>query len=272
MNDSSALRSDILLTLKNFKNNLVTIQISITDFNFTNKIISENVNIKNLKFCLTLKNMGNIESCIKTKYIPTHVKSENIKIEFIDFSFDDLDVDLKGIENDRLYGLKVEVIETESNGLDHNIILNKRTLKTSNLLLFNLKYGLINQDRVSELHKKKYGKKIICQSEKEAIKNINKEIELDELGDMLSINDIKSLTLENRYYDRLDKFINSNSKFSRKMTDDRKKKILFGANTRVFFEEKILLNNIKLKDNPFLKNEWFMGGIYSYDNNYKKFI
>ena len=64
----------------------------------------------------------------------------------------------------------------------------------------------------------------------------------------------------------------SNSKFSKKMTDERKKKVLFGTNTQIFFEEKIMKNNINPNKNPFLKNEWFMGGIYSYDKNYKKYI
>ena len=36
------------------------------------------------------------------------------------------------------------------------------------------------------------------------------------------------------------------------------------------FEDKIEYENEE--ENPFMKNEWFMGPIYSYDYNYEKYI
>jgi hypothetical protein len=103
----------------------------------------------------------------------------------------------------------------------------------------------------------------------------NHQIGFQELDDMLTLKEIKSMTLENRNFKGIDKFINSNTKFNKKMTDERKKKVLYGTEAKIFFEEKMLKNNKKLNypdENPFMKNEWFMGPIYSYDKNYKKLI
>jgi hypothetical protein len=267
------IQTDLHISFKKYNDSIVTMKISLKDFNFTEKILKENLEVKNLVYCISLFELDNMESVIRSQYVPKYVRQENIKKENIEFSFEDLDVDLKGFERNYLYALKVEITGGDSDinrNIDSNI--NRKIIKSSNLLLFSPKYGLITDEKVKKLYKEKYGKKIICQSEQDAIKNVKNEIQLDQLEDFLSLEDIKSLTLENRYYKGIDKFINNNSKFSRKMTDSRKKKVIYGANARIFFDEKMMKNNISPKNNPFMKNEWFMGGIYSYDSNYKKYI
>jgi hypothetical protein len=59
------------------------------------------------------------------------------------------------------------------------------------------------------------------------------------------------------------------------MTEDRQKRVIYSTNAILQFEEKF---NFKVRagenivpENPFLKNEWFMGPLYSYDLNYKQY-
>ncbi len=82
--------------------------------------------------------------------------------------------------------------------------------------------------------------------------------------------DIKKFTYEGRTYEDIEQFINSKNKASKLLTDERKKKIIFSTQSRIHFEDKIEYENEQ--KNPFMKNEWFMGPIYSYDYNYEKYI
>ena len=54
------------------------------------------------------------------------------------------------------------------------------------------------------------------------------------------------------------------------MTEKRKKKVLFSTHSDMYFSHKMDTN--EEKENPFMKNSWFMGPIYSYDYNYDKYI
>ena len=93
---------------------------------------------------------------------------------------------------------------------------------------------------------------------------------LRELDNLLDKKDIKSFTYEGRTYQDMNEFVNSKYKSSKLMTEKRKKKILFSTHSDIFFNQKMELN--EEKENPFLKNSWFMGPIYSYDFNYNKYI
>lgn len=257
------------IKLKTYKTDNITLSIINKDVNFTEKIIAENIQIQNLVYKLQLNNLDKIESVIKSKYISKYVKSKNTRFEYIQFSFEDKEVNISNINKDYLYSISIELQEKIPSS--HNEISHK----SSNILHFNTKYGLITQDRINELNKSRFSKKIICASEKDAIREVGNQICLQELDEVLTIKEIKSLALENRNFRGIEKFVNSNSKFNTKMTDERKKKVLFGTEARIFFEEKMLKNNKKLnypEENPFMKNEWFMGPLYSYDKNYKKFI
>ena len=113
-------------------------------------------------------------------------------------------------------------------------------------------------------------KKIFSKSEKDNIKYVEANTKLNELNDILDTDDIKKFTHENRTYENIEQFINSKNKASKLLTEQRKKKIVFSTQSRMHFEDKIEYENEE--ENPFMKNEWFMGPIYSYDYNYEKYI
>ena len=123
------------------------------------------------------------------------------------------------------------------------------------------------EKRNSEIFSKK---KIFSKSEKDNIKYIEANTKLNELNDILDMDDIKKFTHENRTYENIEQFINSKNKASKLLTEQRKKKIVFSTQSRMHFEDKIEYENDE--ENPFMKNEWFMGPIYSYDYNYEKYI
>ena len=112
-------------------------------------------------------------------------------------------------------------------------------------------------------------KKVFSKSEKDNIKYVEANTKLNELNSILDIDDIKKFTHENRTYENIDQFINSKNKASKLLTEQRKKKIVFSTQSRMHFEDKIEYENEE--ENPFMKNEWFMGPIYSYDYNYEKY-
>jgi hypothetical protein len=263
------LSNKLEIKLKTYKTDNITLCITNRDIYFTEKIIAQNIQIQNLIFKLQINNLDKIESVIKSKFIPKYVKSFNTRIEYFEFSFDDKEVIISNLNKDYLYNISIELVEkipASQNEIPH---------KSSNIVHLNTKYGIITQERIIELNKSKFAKKIICASEKDAIREVENQIGFQELDDMLTLKEIKSMTLENRNFKGIDKFINSNTKFNKKMTDERKKKVLYGTEAKIFFEEKMLKNNKKLNypdENPFMKNEWFMGPIYSYDKNYKKLI
>lgn len=89
------------------------------------------------------------------------------------------------------------------------------------------------------------------------------------LNNILNEDDIKKFTYEGRTYENIEQFIDSRAKASKLLTEQRKKKILFSTQSKIHFEDKI--EGVNEEKNPFMKNEWFMGPIYSYDYNYNKY-
>ena len=144
-------------------------------------------------------------------------------------------------------------------------------LLTSNSIIINPVFGIITQKKINQLYKDKFHpKKYLSKSEKDNLKAITNEMRLRELDNLLDKKDIKSFTYEGRTYQDMNEFVNSKYKSSKLMTEKRKKKILFSTHSDIFFNQKMELN--EEKENPFLKNSWFMGPIYSYDFNYNKYI
>jgi hypothetical protein len=263
--------NNLEIKLKTYRTENITILLSNRDIHFTEKIINQNIQIQNLIFKITINNLDKIDSVIKSKYIPKYVKSDNSRIEYLNFSFDDKEVIITNLNKDNLYQILIELIEKIPISLTQAEIPHK----SSNTLILNTQFGIITPERIIELNKSRFAKKIICASEKDAIREVENQIGLQELDEILTLKEIKSMTLENRNFKGIDRFINSNTKFSKKMTEQRKKKVLYSTEAKLFFEEKMMKNNVHLANtdkNPFMKNEWYMGPIYSYDKNYKKFI
>jgi hypothetical protein len=262
------------IKLKSYDKDSFTITIDNNDTSFTEKIIEQNIIISNLYYKITLRLLDKLDSIIKSKYLPKYVKSNDEKFIYINYSFNEVEYKFMETKKENVYKVSVDLVEKYNLKINDSDEKNKieNHHKSSNLLIFNNAHGIISEEKILDLNKLRYKKKIICDSEKDAIKGVQLEIQYNELEGILPLEDIKSLTIENRLFTGMDKFINSNNKFSRIMTSDRKKKVLFGTKSKVLFDEKMIKNSIYGDKNPFMKNEWFMGPIYSYDKNYKKYI
>ena len=262
----------IKIKINSLKNSSsLLIDIISNDTYFTEKIIEKNIQIKNLKYKLSINLIDNLNRMVKSKFMPTNplLKAQNLKEILVDFNFNDSTFEINNLDKNNVYRVTIQLVEAGKNEYFYSPEI---IHKNSNVLIVNTIHGEINQDKINQIHQIKHKKKIFCNSEKDAIKIVNNEIVFQELDNILPFEDIKSLTMENRIYKNIENFTNSNYKFSKKMTEERKKKIIYKANSQIYFEEKMIKNGIDLNKNKFLNNEWFMGPIYSYDNNYKNFI
>ena len=248
-------------------------KLSITnkDNFLTEKIISKKLSLKNLYYKTIIYDYGDLQKIIRNNFIPKYFLNEYFleekyipgKIELItEFTDSEKKINFN-IFN--LYKIKTYLISKIPNlNFDEEI-------NTSNEILFNPKTGVVTlkdiEKRNSEIFSKK---KIFSKSEKDNIKYIEANTKLNELNDILDTDDIKKFTHENRTYENIEQFINSKNKASKLLTEQRKKKIVFSTQSRMHFEDKIEYENDE--ENPFMKNEWFMGPIYSYDYNYEKYI
>ena len=245
------------------------ISIINNDTNLTEKIISKNIQFKNLFYSLQIIQLDLMNNIIKNNFIPSINYIINpIIINKLYKPVDIFYIELpSNLNTEYMYRINVNLIEKIDNL--ENIILK------SNTIFFNLRKGEITEKLLNKLHKERYEKKLYSKSEKDNINNLKGELYINNLDNFLDKNDLKNFTFENRYYSNIKNFVNSNYKVSKLMTNVRKKKVLFSTTTENFFDNKIDLNNLDNKNNiknPFLKNEWFMGPIYSYDNNYEKII
>lgn len=268
-------RKTIKITLINHRADSVTIRISNTDLFFTEKLIKHNISIKNLKYKLHIHLVDNIDRVIKTKFIPSHTREQNSKTFYINFLFDNIVQELKSMyhfNKSNLYKIKVELIESFSTENLHFIYnIPEKILSDSDFIYINNNYGVIDDNIINNLHKNIYGKKLLSKSEKDAIKAVKDELECRELEHVLNEKEIKNFTFECRNYEDINTFVDSKYKFSKNMDDKRQKKVLYATNSKLFFDDKMMMNDVDLKNNRFMKNEWFMGPVYSYDANYKKF-
>ena len=248
-------------------------KLNITNLdNFlTEKIISKKLSLKNLYYKTIIYDFGDLQKIIRANFIPKYFLSENFleekyipgKIELItEFTDNEKKLNLNPLN---LYKIKTYLISKIPN-LNYDEEIN-----TSNEILFNLKLGVITLKDIEKQNEKNFSKKkIFSKSEKDNIKYVEANTKLNELNDILDTDDIKKFTHENRTYENIEQFINSKNKASKLLTEQRKKKIVFSTQSRMHFEDKIEYENEK--ENPFMKNEWFMGPIYSYDYNYEKYI
>ena len=248
-------------------------KLNITNLdNFlTEKIISKKISLKNLYYKTIIYDFGDLQKIIRANFIPKYFLSENFleekyipgKIELItEFTDNEKKLNLNPLN---LYKIKTYLISKIPN-LNYDEEIN-----TSNEILFNLKLGVITLKDIEKQNEKIFGKKkIFSKSEKDNIKYVEANTKLNELNDILDTDDIKKFTHENRTYENIEQFINSKNKASKLLTEQRKKKIVFSTQSRMHFEDKIEYENEQ--ENPFMKNEWFMGPIYSYDYNYEKYI
>lgn len=235
------------------------------DTTLTEKIIANNIQFNNLKYKITMLQMTELSNAIKCNYLQQYYANPIEKITLINFSPKDMTIEVNDLNPSFIYKISAELIE--------QIASINNTLSCSNEIMLNPRYGLVSQELISKLHRERYKtRKHFCKSEKDSLKYVNNEIHCNELETVLPEKDIKSLTYQGRLYDDIDQFINSNNKCSKLMTDERKKKILYSTQSRLFFENKMDRNLIKIDQNPFMKNEWFMGPVYSYDYNYNKYI
>jgi hypothetical protein len=249
------------------KNEKITFHLSNRDTNFTEKIIQKNIDMKNLRYKITIDLIYNFNHVIRSKYIPKVFNSLNSKVKYILYVPEDIYVNLEDMEGHNLYRIKIELVEKIH--LDFEV-----THNSSDEVYINTIYGIINQNKIEEIYKTIFKKKIFSLSEKDNIKAVNSEMEFRELDHILESKDVKRFTFNNRNNTDIVDFMNNKYKFSKKMTDERIKRVLYSRNSKLFFEQKMINNDIDPinNNNPFLKNEWFMGPIYSYDKNYKKLI
>ena len=252
---------------------LPSYKLSITNLdNFlTEKIISKNISLKNLYYKTVIYDYGDLQKIIRVNLIPKYFISEFFleekyipgKLELItEFTNNEKKINFN---YSNLYKIKTYLISKIPN------ITYDEEINTSNQILFNPKKGVITEKYIERMNSEIFcKKKVFSKSEKDNIKYIEANTKLNELNNILDIDDIKKFTHENRTYENIDQFINSKNKASKLLTDQRKKKIVFSTQSRMHFEDKIEYENEE--ENPFMKNEWFMGPIYSYDYNYEKYI
>ena len=237
----------------------------------TEKIIAKKIALKNLYYKTIVYDFGDLQKIIRANLIPKYFLSEDFleekyipgKIELItEFTENEKKLNLNPLN---LYKIKTYLISKIPN-LNYDEEIN-----TSNEILFNPKLGVITLKEIEKQNEKIFSKKkIFSKSEKDNIKYVEANTKLNELNDILDTDDIKKFTHENRTYENIEQFINSKNKASKLLTEQRKKKIVFSTQSRMHFEDKIEYENDQ--ENPFMKNEWFMGPIYSYDYNYEKYI
>ena len=241
------------------------------------KIIRQNIDFKDLFYKTSIYILDNLQKVIRSNFIPIYPVNQNImqRDMFLINKFvpgkqtiiTELTDNEERIPFDplNLYKLKVSLVYKIPNSQFENQI------NTSNEILFNPKVGEVTQKYVDTMNRQMFSKKkIFSKSEKDNIKYVKAATALSGLDNILDEKDIKKFTHEGRTYENIEQFVNSKYKASKLLTDQRKKKIIFSTQSRIHFEDKIEYEN-EMK-NPFMKNEWFMGPIYSYDYNYEKYI
>jgi len=273
--ESNLINIKLIKTPRNPKEKYLfqSYKLSITNLdNFlTEKIISKKISLKNLLYKTIIYDLGDFQKIIKSNFLPKFFLSESFleekyipgKEEIItEFTKNDKKINFN---SSNLYKIKTYLISKIPN-LAFDEEINK-----SNEILFNPKTGVITQKYIERMNNQIFSKKkIFSKSEKDNIKYVEANTKLNELNDILDTDDIKKFTHENRTYENIEQFINSKNKASKLLTEQRKKKIVFSTQSRMHFEDKIEYENEE--ENPFMKNEWFMGPIYSYDYNYEKYI
>ena len=273
--ESNLINIKLIKTPRNPKEKYLfpSYKLSITNLdNFlTEKIISKKISLKNLLYKTIIYDLGDFQKIIKSNFLPKFFLSESFLEEkyipgkekiITEFTKNDKKINFN---NSNLYKIKTYLVSKIPN-LAFDEEINK-----SNEILFNPKTGVITQKYIERMNNQIFSKKkIFSKSEKDNIKYVEANTKLNELNDILDTDDIKKFTHENRTYENIEQFINSKNKASKLLTEQRKKKIVFSTQSRMHFEDKIEYENEE--ENPFMKNEWFMGPIYSYDYNYEKYI
>jgi uncharacterized protein YfkK (UPF0435 family) len=245
------------------------------DTKFSSRIINEDINIKDLFYQINIYLLGDINEIIKSTYIPEikkdHYHHKKRKINF-DFS-EALSINIEDLSPKILYNIDISLNEQKQHNYQFfNVEPTERILETSNSVYFNPKYGEFDKEKIFDIHKMIFSRKIFSKSEKETIDVISDYSKMNGLDGILSKKDVKKLTFENRGYGNIENFKNSNYKFSKLMDEKRQKKVIYSTNTILHFEEKFLnkvTSGEEISENPFLKNEWFMGPLYSYNYNYQ---
>ena len=281
-NNSNLIEIKLVKLARNPKEKYVSpsFKLSITNLdNFlSEKIIYRNISFNDIFYKIYIYNMDNFQKIIRSNFIPKYPSYQNSMNQQENFLLNqfvpgkqtiivELTNNEKRIKFDPtiLYKLKCSLISKIPNSIYESEI------NTSNEILFNPKVGLVTEKYINQMNRQIFSKKkIFSKSEKDNIKYVEASTKLSGLDNILDNDDIKKFTYEGRTYDNIEQFINSKNKASKLLTDQRKKKIIFSTQSRIHFEDKIEYENEQ--KNPFMKNEWFMGPIYSYDYNYEKYI
>ena len=249
------------------------LSISNLDNFLSEKIIHQNISFNDLFYKTYIYNLDNFQKIIRANIVPQFPESQNEKSLLNKYvpGKSTIIVELTNnkekisFDPSNLYYLKVSLISKIPNSLY------EREINSSNEILFNPKVGLVTEKYINTMNRQIFSKKkIFSKSEKDNIKYVGATTKLSGLDSILDDKDIKKFTYEGRTYENIEQFINSKYKASKLLTDERKKKIIFSTQSRIHFEDKIEYENEQ--KNPFMKNEWFMGPIYSYDYNYEKYI
>jgi len=276
-NSSNLIEIKLIKLSRNPKEKYVSpsFKLSITNLdNFlSEKIIYRNISFNNLFYKTYIYNLDDFQKIIRANLIPKYPSSQQEKYILNKYIPGKQTIIVELTNNEEsikfdpsiLYKLRVSLISKTPNSVYENEI------NTSNELLFNPKVGLITEKYIDRMNRQIFSKKkILSKSEKDNIKYVQATTKLSGLDNILDNDDIKKFTYEGRTYEDIEQFINSKYKASKLLTDERKKKIIFSTQSRIHFEDKIEYENEQ--KNPFMKNEWFMGPIYSYDYNYEKYI
>ncbi len=243
----------------------IKIEIKNNDTSLTEKIIKYNIDFKNLKFKVLIEKLDDLNNVIRTKFLNKFYPNPIEVTNYFDYTPKDLIIELNFLDTSFLYRIQTFLVEKFTYSNVENKIL------YSNKIFVNPFYGILTQKQIENLYKDKFKpKQFLSKSEKDNMKVVNTEIKLKNLNGIINSKDVKEFTYEGRTYDNLPQFLNSKYKASKLMTEKRKKKLLFSTETDIHFSTKMAIQNET--KNPFLKNEWFMGPVYSYDYNYNKYI
>ncbi len=252
--------NQISISINKRLTNKIKLNISNKDNFFTEKLLSKNINVCNIFYAVIIKDLGKVENIIKYKFVPNY--SKVVKTVNLDYK-KDIIIDIDQLDPSTCYSVKVNILEKNRA---------QSVVSESNDLIVNTKMDLSDffsgNNTIS-----KYKPDVLANSEKDVLKISKANPDLTTFVDPKKI---KSYILQARDFDNLSSFIDNGNRASKLFTNERKEKILLANEISEFFEEKYLLNvdykNVDAKKNPFMKNEWFMGPIYSYNDNYQKYI
>ena len=241
----------LLKVIKKYERKILVKIVNEDNF-FTEKIITFGMNLREMIYLIKVKEYGKIDEIKNLRCLPKYEKmSWDLSIPYKS----EVEFEIEQLNPDSCY-----VIEA----IIKNISAKYEYKSNSKPIVVNTK---IDIEKILNQVKLPYKPKLLSQSEKDSLNFISENPD-----NLIEKKKLKNYVMNARSFSNIKNFVNSNHKSSKLMTEDRKQRILFSNKITEYFDEKHSLYFNKNKMDPFLKNEWFMGPVYSYDHNYQDYI